>query len=47
MSENVVLKNGFIAKVKEKPGHYTYGSSGIGSTHHLTMEALKAETTSD
>jgi tripartite-type tricarboxylate transporter receptor subunit TctC len=33
----------FIAKVKEKPGLYTYGSSGIGSTHHLTMEALKAE----
>ncbi len=33
----------FISKVKEKPGFYTYGSSGIGSTHHLTMEALKAE----
>lgn len=33
----------FITKVKEKPGIYTYGSSGIGSTHHLTMEALKAE----
>lgn len=33
----------FIAKVKDKPGLYTYGSSGIGSSHHLTMEALKAE----
>jgi tripartite-type tricarboxylate transporter receptor subunit TctC len=33
----------FFARVKEKPGHYTYGSSGIGSSHHLTMEALKAE----
>lgn len=32
----------FVAKVKAKPGEYTYGSSGIGSTHHLTMEALKA-----
>jgi tripartite-type tricarboxylate transporter receptor subunit TctC len=33
----------FLAKVKEQPGAYTYGSSGIGSTHHLTMEALKAD----
>jgi tripartite-type tricarboxylate transporter receptor subunit TctC len=32
----------FIALVKSKPGEFTYGSSGIGSTHHLTMEALKA-----
>ena len=32
----------FVAQVKAKPGEYTYGSSGIGSTHHLTMEALKA-----
>jgi tripartite-type tricarboxylate transporter receptor subunit TctC len=32
----------FIALVKSKPGQFTYGSSGIGSTHHLTMEALKA-----
>jgi tripartite-type tricarboxylate transporter receptor subunit TctC len=31
----------FIALVKAKPGDLTYGSSGIGSTHHLTMEALK------
>ena len=31
----------FISLVKRKPGEFTYGSSGIGSTHHLTMEALK------
>lgn len=27
---------------RKRPGELTYGSSGIGSTHHLTMEALKA-----
>jgi tripartite-type tricarboxylate transporter receptor subunit TctC len=32
----------FIALVKAKPGVLNYGSSGIGSTHHLTMEAMKA-----
>ncbi len=32
----------FVALVKAKPGELTYGSSGIGSTHHLTMEALKS-----
>jgi tripartite-type tricarboxylate transporter receptor subunit TctC len=31
-----------IALAKAKPGTLTYGSSGIGSTHHLTMESLKA-----
>lgn len=31
----------FVSLVKSKPGEFTYGSSGIGSTHHLTMEALK------
>jgi tripartite-type tricarboxylate transporter receptor subunit TctC len=31
-----------IALAKAKPGGLTYGSSGIGSTHHLTMESLKA-----
>jgi tripartite-type tricarboxylate transporter receptor subunit TctC len=31
----------FLALVKAKPGEMTYGSSGIGSSHHLTMEALK------
>ncbi len=32
----------FISLVRSKPGQFTYGSSGIGSSHHLTMEALKA-----
>lgn len=32
----------FIAVAKAKPGTLNYGSSGIGSTHHLTMEAMKA-----
>ena len=32
----------FIALAKAKPGTLNYGSSGIGSTHHLSMEALKA-----
>lgn len=31
-----------IALVKSKPGVLNYGSSGIGSTHHLTMESMKA-----
>jgi tripartite-type tricarboxylate transporter receptor subunit TctC len=31
----------FIAYVKARPGQVNYGSSGIGSTHHLTMEAVK------
>jgi len=31
-----------IGLIKSKPGVLTYGSSGIGSTHHLSMEALKA-----
>ena len=31
-----------IALAKSKPGMLTYGSSGIGSTHHLSMEAFKA-----
>jgi tripartite-type tricarboxylate transporter receptor subunit TctC len=34
---------GFVAMAKAKPGTYTYGSSGIGSIHHLTMEAIKHE----
>lgn len=31
-----------VAAVKARPGTYTYGSSGIGSVHHLTVEAFKA-----
>ena len=33
----------FVARAKREPGAFTYGSSGIGSTHHLTMEAMKAD----
>ena len=32
----------FIALAKSKPGTINYGSSGVGSTHHLSMEAMKA-----
>ncbi len=32
----------FVALAKAKPATLNYGSSGVGSTHHLTMEALKA-----
>jgi tripartite-type tricarboxylate transporter receptor subunit TctC len=32
----------FVALAKSKPGELTYGSSGIGSTHHLCTEAMKA-----
>ena len=32
----------FVALAKAKPGDLTYGSSGIGSTHHLCTEAMKA-----
>jgi tripartite-type tricarboxylate transporter receptor subunit TctC len=31
-----------IALAKASPGKYSYGSSGIGSTHHLAMEFLKS-----
>jgi len=31
-----------VALVKSKPGQFSYGSSGIGSTHHLCMEFLKS-----
>ena len=32
----------FIAYVKANPGKVNYGSSGIGSTHHLNTEAMSA-----
>lgn len=31
-----------VALAKSKPGELNYGSSGIGSIHHLTAEAMKA-----
>jgi len=30
----------FIAYAKARPGQLNYGSSGVGSTHHLSMEAM-------
>jgi len=32
----------FIDYVKANPGKLNYGSSGVGSTHHLSMESVKA-----
>jgi tripartite-type tricarboxylate transporter receptor subunit TctC len=32
----------FIDYAKAHPGELNYGSAGIGSTHHLTMEAMKS-----
>jgi tripartite-type tricarboxylate transporter receptor subunit TctC len=32
----------FIDYVRARPGEVNYGSSGVGSTHHLTMEAMQA-----
>jgi tripartite-type tricarboxylate transporter receptor subunit TctC len=32
----------FIDYVKARPGQLNYGSSGVGSIHHLAMEGLKA-----
>jgi tripartite-type tricarboxylate transporter receptor subunit TctC len=31
-----------IDLVKANPGKYSYGSSGVGSIHHLTTESMKA-----
>jgi len=30
----------FIAYARARPGQLNYGSSGVGSTHHLSMEAM-------
>ena len=32
----------FIAYARARPGQINYGSSGVGSTHHLSMEAMNA-----
>lgn len=32
----------WIAYTKARPGQLNYGSSGVGSTHHLAMESLKS-----
>jgi tripartite-type tricarboxylate transporter receptor subunit TctC len=41
-SLNVNSLQELIALAKSKPGMLTYGSSGIGSIHHIAMEAFKA-----
>ncbi|MBX9841567.1 MAG: tripartite tricarboxylate transporter substrate binding protein [Xanthobacteraceae bacterium] len=32
----------FVDYVKARPGQLTYGSAGVGSTHHLTMAAMNS-----
>src|SRR5438309_1676471 len=32
----------FVDYAKSQPGMLNYGSSGVGSIHHISMEALKA-----
>ena len=32
----------WVALAKSKPGQLSYGSSGVGSIHHLTVESIKA-----
>jgi len=33
----------WVAEVKRNPGKYLYGSSGVGTPHHIFMELLKKE----
>lgn len=37
----------FIAAAKAQPGKFSYGSAGLGSPHHLTMEWLRTMTKID
>ena len=32
----------WVALVKARPGQLSYGSAGVGSIHHLTMESIKS-----
>ncbi len=34
---------GLVRKAKEQPGRITYGSSGVGSGHHIAMEVFASE----
>ena len=38
----VTTLRGFVDYVRAHPGQVNYGSSGVGSIHHLSMEAMKA-----
>jgi tripartite-type tricarboxylate transporter receptor subunit TctC len=38
----VATMKDFIDYVRAHPGEINYGSSGVGSTHHLSMEAIKS-----
>jgi len=42
MQTGITSLQEFIARAKSASEEMTYGSSGIGSSHHLTMEALAA-----
>ena len=35
----------FLADVKAKPGHISYGTTGAGSSQHIIMEQLALSTT--
>lgn len=41
-SLQITTLQGFIDYAKARPRQLSYGSAGIGSTHQLTMEAMKA-----
>ena len=43
-SAPIISVNEFVAYVRANPGKFNYGSSGIGSTLHLSMEMLRAAT---
>ena len=40
---NIKTLNDLIQNAKSNPNKYNYGSSGIGSIHHIAMEAFKAD----
>jgi tripartite-type tricarboxylate transporter receptor subunit TctC len=46
-SRNFKTAGDFINAAKAKPGTMSYGSAGLGSPHHLTMEWLKTITKMD
>lgn len=40
---NIKTLSELIQSVKANPNKYNYGSSGVGSIHHIAMEAFKAD----